>query len=128
MLRQPVSRLKWRSAGRANTHVEELKIPVDSVGKTDELLKGVDVSVSEDADKEADEDGSGSGSVEAVVDVVDGAPSMMSGIRPERDTLGNASPRVVRPAVTPAGVSTGGGATGSERRVETLVVAPVPSM
>ena len=105
---------------------EELNIPVDSVGKSDELLKGADVSVSEDADRK-DEDGSGSAEVVAER-VVDGAPSLISGIKPERDTLGNATPRVVRPTVTPAGVSRDGGATGSERRVEVLVTAPEPSM
>lgn len=77
------------------------------MGKTDELLKGADVSVSEDADKEVDD------SVCAEV-VVDGVPSLKTGTKPERDTLGNASPTALRPAVTPGGISSSDGGTGSE--------------
>jgi len=99
---------------------EELEAPVN-VGKADELLKGVDVRVSEDADKE----GEVSDSVEAVDD---GAPSVRSGISPERDTVGNASPIAVKRAVTAAGKPGLVGAMGSEVRVSTLVTAPVASM
>jgi len=99
---------------------EELETPVNA-GKADELLKGADVNVSEDADKEEDVDDS----AEAVDD---GAPSVRSGIRPERDTLGNASPIAVKRAVTAAGKTGLVGATGSEVRVSTLVTAPVASM
>jgi hypothetical protein len=100
---------------------EELETPVN-VEKADELLEGVDVSVSEDADKEDDK-------VSDSAEVVDdGAPSVRSGSRPERDTLGNASPMAVRAAVTTAGKAGVGGATESEVRVSTLVTAPVASM
>lgn len=90
------------------------------MGNADELLKGADVSVPEDADTEDEDD-------DAVVDVVDGVPSLRSGIRSGRDTLGNASPTAVRPAVTPGGISSGDGVTESERMVETLVTAPAAS-
>jgi hypothetical protein len=85
-----------------------LKIPVVKVGKADELLKGEDVSVSEDADNKVDDS-----SVCAEV-VVDGAPSLGTGIRPESDTLGNTSPRAVRPVVTPGRTSNGDGARESD--------------
>lgn len=113
---------------RRDTLDEELNTP-ESVGKADELLKGADVSVSEDADEEDD----GAVSSDWAEVVVDGAPSLRSGTRSERDTLGNASPSAVRPAVTSAGRSsvvggTGtGSGSGSERRVWTLVTAPVAS-
>jgi hypothetical protein len=97
------------------------------VGKADELLERVEVSVSEDADSE-DEDDDVSDTAE---DVVDGAPSVRGGSRPERDTLGNTSLRAVRPAVTAAGTRSSVvvvGAAGSELRVSTLVIAPVASM
>jgi hypothetical protein len=114
-----------RDGGRID---EELKTP-ESVGKADELLKGADVSVSVDADEE-DDDAVSSDWAEAVV--VDGGPSLGSGSKPERDTLGNASPSAVRPAVTSAGRSSDVGGTGSglgsERRVSTLVTEPVASM
>lgn len=113
---------------KEGVHDEELK--ADNVGKADELVKGADVSVSEDADRVRAEDGSDSAEA-----VVDGAPSVKSGIKPERDTLGNASTREERPAVTAAGSTSagGGGATtkagsGSERTVDVLVTAPEPSM
>jgi len=99
---------------------EELEAPV-KVGKADELLKGADVNVSEDDDKEADVSDSAE-----VVD--DGAPSVRSGIKPERDTLGNASPIADRMAVTAAGKSSLVGAAESEVKVSTLVTAPVASM
>ncbi len=95
-----------------------MKTP-DRVGKADELLKGVDVSVSEDADSEVDD------SAEVVVD---GAPSIISETKSERDTLGNASPSAVRAAEAAAGRSNVVVGTGSEARVSTLVTAPVASM
>ena len=95
----------------------------ESVGNADELLKGVDVSVSEeDADREVDEV---SDSVEAVDD---GTPSLRSGMRTGRDTLGNASPMAVRAALAAAGISSVVRAAGSVPRVSTLVTAPVASM
>lgn len=104
-----------------------MKTP-ESVGKADELLKGADVRVSEDADEEDD----AAVSSDWADVVVDGRPSLGSGSKPERDTLGNASPSAVRPAVTSAGRSSEVGGTGSglgsERRVSTLVTAPVASM
>lgn len=113
-----------RDGGRVD---EELKTP-ESVGKANELLKGADVSVSEDTDEE-DDDAVSSDWAEVVVD---GAPSLASGSKPERDTLGNAAPSAVRPAVTGAARSSEVGGTGSglgsERRVSTLVTAPVASM
>jgi len=60
----------------------------DKVGKA-EAVKGADVSVPEDAGKEDE--------------VSDGAPSVRSGIRPERDTLGNTSSIALRIEVTAAG-------------------------
>jgi hypothetical protein len=110
---------------------EELKTP-DSVGKMDAFSKGVDVSVSEDADKEDDDDVS-----DSAEDVDDGAPSVRSGIKPERDTLGNASTTELRAAgiaggnkgaVVGAGAGAVVGATGSVLSVSTLVTAPVASM
>jgi hypothetical protein len=92
------------------------------VGNADELLERVDVSVPEDADSEEDDVS------DTAEDVVDGAPSVRTGSRPERDTLGNTSLRADRPAVTTAGRSSVVGAGGSELRVSTLVTAPVASM
>lgn len=100
-----------RRVWNQNTH-EELKMPVDSTGNADVLLKGVDVSVLADADKECEVDA-----------VVDDAPWIELGIRPERDTLGSTSPEAVRPAET-----TGDGVAGSRGRVETLVTTPAESI
>lgn len=110
---------------------EELVIP-DKVGNADVLLKGVDVSVSEDTDK-VDDDVSDSAEV---VDVDDVAPSVGSGSKPERDTLGNTSPSVGNTSssagkteVRPAGKPTAVGATGGSKvKVSMLVTAPVASM
>jgi len=93
------------------------------VGKADELLERVDVSVPEDADSEDVSDVS-----DTAEDVVDGAPSVRTGSRPDRDTLGNTSLRADRPAVTTAGRYSVVGAAGSELRVSTLVTEPVASM
>jgi hypothetical protein len=101
-----------------------LKTP-DSVGKAvDELSEGADVSASEEVADKEDDDVSGSAE-----DVDDGVPSVRSGIKPERDTLGNASTTELRPAGT-AGGNKGAvvGATGSVLSVATLVTAPAPSM
>ena len=103
---------------------EELNTP-ERVGKADEPLKGVDVSVSEDADSEVDEV---SDSVEVVEAVDDGTPSLRSGTRTGRDTLGNASPTAVRAALAAAGISRVVRAAGSVPRIWTLVTAPVASM
>jgi len=97
---------------------EELKTP-DNVGKAEELLKGVGVSVSEDVDADDDDD--------SAEDVVDGAPSVRSGIETERDTLGNALSRAVR-AAPAAAVISNVVCGGSEVRVWILVTAPVASM
>ena len=88
------------------------------MGKAEELLKGVGVSVSEDVD--ADDD-------DSAEDVVDGAPSVRSGIETERDTLGNALSRAVR-AAPAAAVISNVVCGGSEVRVWILVTAPVASM
>lgn len=101
---------------------EELKMPVERIGKAEEPLKGEDVSVSGDADQEEDQDGSGWAEA-----VVDGAPSPRVGIKPGRDTLGNVVPKAEKPAVSPARESDEEGATVSERRVETPVTAPEAS-
>jgi hypothetical protein len=109
---------------------EELVTP-DKVENAEVLLKGVDVSVSEDADKVVDEDVSDSAEV-----VEDGVSSAGSGSKPERgtlgkgrDTVGNTSLSAGRPAVRPAGKPTAvGGATESKVKVSTLVTAPVASM
>jgi hypothetical protein len=110
---------------------EELVAP-GKMGNADVLLKGVDVSVSEDADKVADEE-----DVADSTEVVeDGVSSTGSGSKPGtdtvgkgRDTVGNTSPSAGRPAVRPAGKPTAvGGATGSKVKVSTLVTAPVASM
>lgn len=103
----------------------------DKVGNAEVLLKGVDVSVSEDADKVVDEDVSGSAEV-----VEDGTASTGSGSKPGsdtagkgRDTVGNRSLSAGRAAVSPAGKPTAvGGATESKVKVSTLVTAPVASM
>jgi hypothetical protein len=101
---------------------EELPTP-DNVGNADVLLKGVDVSVSEDADKVDD-------NVSDSVEVVDdGEPSTGSGSSPGRDTLGNTSLSAGKPAVRPAGKPTAVGATGESKvKVSMLVTAPVASM
>lgn len=91
---------------------EELKMPVDSTGNADVLLKGVDVSVLADADKECEVDA-----------VVDDAPSIKLGIGRERDTLGSTSPEAVTPAET-----TGDGVAGSKGTVETPVTTPAESI
>lgn len=104
---------------------EELKFPEDNMGNGGVMPEGVDVSVSTDVDWKEDEN---SGSVTAG-GVGVGVPSWLgSSVGSGRDTLGNRSSGVVRPAVTAAGrVSMGDGATGSERRVERLTSAPVAS-
>ncbi len=106
-----------QTLGRHDILDEELKTP-DNVGKAEELLKGVGVSVSEDVD--ADDD-------DSAEDVVDGAPSFRPGIEAGRDTLGNALSRAVRAALTAAGISNVV-CGGSGLRVWTLVSAPVASM
>lgn len=96
-----------------------MKTP-DNVGKAEELVKGVGVSVSVSEDVDADDD-------DSAEDVVDGAPSVRSGIETGRDTLGNALSRAVRAALAAAGRSNvlcGG----SGVRVWMLVTAPVASM
>lgn len=120
---------KRRQVWRNVLDDEELVTP-DKVGNADVLLKGVDVSVSEDADK-VDEDVSDSADV-----VGDAVSSAGPGSKPERgrlgnegrDTVGNTSPRAGRPAVRPAGKPAAVGAAVSEVKVSTLVTAPVASM
>jgi hypothetical protein len=98
---------------------EELKTPEVRVVKAAVLLEGEDVSVSVDADSEEDV-------------VVDGAPSLGPGSKPERDTLGSTLPRAERPAETTAETSSvfgaAAGAGSEERMVETLVTVPDASM
>ena len=100
-----------------------MKTP-DKVGKAEELLKGVGVSVSEDVDAEDDGSAEDDDSAEDVVDV---APSVRSGIEAGRDTLGNALSRAVRAALTAAGISNVV-CGGSGVSVWMLVTAPVASM
>lgn len=104
------------ASSQQDTLDEELKTP-ESVGKADVLLKGVDVGGSKDADKE--DDGVS----------VDDAPSVRSGIKPERDTLGNTSPTALTTAETAAGISSvAEGAVESGFSVSTLVTWPAASM
>jgi hypothetical protein len=127
--KRPIVWLPKSDGGRVDDD-EELVTP-GKVGNADVLLKGVDVSVSEDADKVVDEDVSDSAEV-----VEDGVSSTGSGSKPERDTLGkgrdtlgNTSPSEGGPAVRPAGKPTAVGvATESKVKVSTLVTAPVASM
>lgn len=87
----------------------------DKVGKAEEVVKGVKVSVSEDASNEEDE-------------VSDGVPSVRSGSKSVRDTLGNASLISLKTEVTGAGKTDLGDLAGSGVRVSTLVTAPVASI
>lgn len=91
------------------------------------LGERADVKVSADDDKMGSEEEEDNVSV-GTEGVADGVPSLESTLVMGRDTLGNKVSSSERPAVTPAGAPSRVGATGSERRVETLTGAPVASM
>jgi len=104
-------------------HVDVLLNPPDGALL---LGEGADVKVSVDDDRVvSEEEDDVSVGTEGVAD---GVPSLKSTLLMGRDTLGNEVSSSVRPAVTPAGAPSTVGATGSERRVETLTGAPVASM